>query len=90
MVFEDAKADLRSKLKIEGGASIVAIENEAWKKSGAKTGFVITSVIGPGGRFRVSGADALMSILNENKGEEIVVLGLYPNGQEFYFEVKVD
>jgi serine protease Do len=31
-----------------------------------------------------------MNILNENKGEEIVVLGLYPNGQEFYFEVKVD
>jgi serine protease Do len=90
VVFEDAKPDLRSKLKIEGGASIISVENEAWRKSGAKNGFVITSVIGPGGRFRVSGADALMSILNENKGEEIVVLGLYPNGQEFYFEVKVD
>jgi serine protease Do len=90
VVFEDTKPDLRSKLKIQGGASIISVENEAWKKSGAKTGFIVTSVIGPSGRFRVSGSDTLMSILNENRGEEVVILGLYPNGQEFYFEVSLD
>lgn len=89
VIFEDVKADLKSRLKISGGASIIAINDDAWKSSGAKVGFVITSVIGKQGRYRVSGAEDLVSVLSENKGDEVVVLGLYPNGQEYYFEVKL-
>jgi serine protease Do len=90
VTFEDVKADLKGKLNIPGGASIVSIDNESWKKSGAKVGFIITSVIGQDGRYRISGADDLSEILQNNKGEEIVILGVYPNGQEYYFEIKID
>jgi hypothetical protein len=30
------------------------------------------------------------NILNSNIGEEVVILGVYPNGQEYYFELKVE
>ena len=75
---------------MNGGASIIDITNEEGKKSGAKVGFIITSVIGPDGRYRITGADDLTQILGDSKGEEVVILGVYPNGQEYYFEVKVE
>ena len=90
VTFEDVKPDIKTRLKLNGGATIIAIENEAWKKSGAKVGFIITSVIGTDGRYRITGADDLSQILGESKGEEMVILGVYPNGQEYYFEVKVE
>ncbi|WP_373522189.1 trypsin-like peptidase domain-containing protein [Aquiflexum sp.] len=90
VTFEDIKPDIKTRLKLNGGASIIDIANEEWKKSGAKVGFIITSVIGTEGRYRITGANDLSQILNENKGEELVILGVYPNGQEYYFEVKVE
>lgn len=90
VTFEEVKPDVKSKLKIQGGAAIVSIDNEAWKKSGAKVGFIITSVIGADGRYRISGAEDLSEVLKNNQGEEIVILGVYPNGQEYYFEIKID
>ena len=90
VTFEDVKPDIKTRLKLNGGATIIAIENEAWKKSGAKVGFIITSVIGTDGRYRITGADDLSQILGESKGEEMVILGVYPDGQEYYFEVKVE
>jgi serine protease Do len=90
VVFEDVKADVKNRLKLEGGASIISIENEAWRKSGAKVGFIITSVIGSDGRYRISNAEDMSSILKSSQGEEVVILGIYPNGQEYYFEVKVE
>ncbi len=90
VTFEDIKPDAKNKLKIEGGASIVTIDNDTWKKSGAKVGFIITSVIGSDGRYRISGAEDLSEVLKNNQGEEIVILGVYPNGQEYYFEIKIE
>lgn len=90
VVFEDVKADIKNRLKLQGGAAIVSIDNEAWKKSGAKVGFIITSVIGSDGRYRISNAEDMSNILNNSRGEEVVVLGVYPNGQEYYFEVKIE
>lgn len=88
VTFEDVSQDLKTKLKIQGGASIVAIENEKWRNAGAKVGFIITSVIGSEGRYRITNAGDLSNILEGNGGEELVILGLYPNGQEYYFELK--
>jgi serine protease Do len=90
VTFEDIKSDVKTRLKLNGGASIIEITNEEWKKSGAKVGFIITSVIGSEGRYRITGANDLSQILNDSKGEELVILGVYPNGQEYYFEVKVE
>ncbi|WP_194976804.1 Do family serine endopeptidase [Aquiflexum lacus] len=90
VTFEDVKSDVKTRLKLNGGASIIEINNEEWKKSGAKVGFIITSVIGSEGRYRISGANDLSQILNDSKGEELVILGVYPNGQEYYFEITVE
>ncbi len=88
--FEDIKPNIKDRLSIQGGATIVSVDNETWKKAGAKVGFIITSVIGSDGRYRISGSNDLVALLEENKGDEIVILGIYPNGQEYYFEVKVE
>ncbi|MFD2035524.1 Do family serine endopeptidase [Belliella marina] len=90
VTFEDLKENIKEKLKIQGGATILSVENDIWKKSGARPGFIITSILGAEGRFRITSASDVLSVLEENKGEEIVVLGLYPNGQEYYFELKVE
>jgi serine protease Do len=90
VVFEDLKADVKNRLKLPGGASIISIDNEDWKKAGAKVGFIVTSVIGSDGRYRISNADDMSNVLVDNKGEEVVILGVYPNGQEYYFEIKID
>lgn len=90
VTFEDVNKGVKDRLKIEGGAAILSVENQNWTKSGARTGFIITSVIGANGRTKISGAENLIEVLIRNKGQEIVVLGLYPNGQEYYFELKVD
>ncbi len=89
ITFEDVKSNVKQRFKLEGGASITSVENEVWKGAGAKPGFIITSVIGVDGRYKISGATELITILENNIGEEIVVLGIYPNGQEYYFEVPV-
>jgi serine protease Do len=90
VTFESVKPAMIERLGIEGGAGIVSVEDENWRKSGAKAGLIITSVIGADGRYKISSPDQLVDILKDNVGEEIVVLGLYPNGQEYYFEIKVE
>ncbi len=90
ITFEDVKPDVKQRFNLQGGASITGVDNDLWRKVGAKPGFIITSVIGADGRYKISGANELIDILNSNKGEEIVVLGIYPNGQEFYFEVPLE
>ncbi|MCH7398715.1 trypsin-like peptidase domain-containing protein [Belliella sp. DSM 107340] len=90
VTFEDLKENIKEKLKIQGGATIISVDNDLWKKSGARPGFIITSILGVDGRFKISSASDVVSILESNKGEEIVILGLYPNGQEYYFELKVE
>ncbi|MFD2202027.1 trypsin-like peptidase domain-containing protein [Shivajiella indica] len=90
VTFEDVSQDIKNRLKLQGGASIIAIENETWKNAGAKVGFIVTSVIGADGRYRITNAEDMNNILQGNVGEEIVVLGVYPSGQEYYFELKVE
>lgn len=90
VTFEDVKPNIKDRLKLQGGASIISVENEAWTKSGARAGFIITSIIGNGGRYRINNASDVIQILEENRGEEVVILGLYPNGQEYYFEVGIE
>lgn len=90
VTFEDVKPAMKERLSIEGGAGITSVEDDNWRKSGAKPGFIITSVIGSGGRYKINNSDQLIEILKDNVGEEVVILGLYPNGQEYYFEIKIE
>jgi serine protease Do len=86
--LEDVKQQTKEQLKIAGGAVIKSNANEAWRAAGARNGFIITSVISDKGRKRVSSAQEMIDFLEDSKGEEIVVLGMFPDGTEYYFEIK--
>lgn len=86
--FEDVKEQTKGQLEISGGAVIKSNANEAWRKAGARNGFIITSVISDSGRTRIGSAQEMIDFLEENGGEEIVVLGMFPDGTEYYFEVE--
>lgn len=85
--FEDVKEELKSNLEIAGGAVIKSNANENWRKAGARNGFIITSVISDSGRNRINTAQEMIDFLENSKGEELVILGMFPDGTEYYFEV---
>jgi membrane-associated protease RseP (regulator of RpoE activity) len=85
--FEDVKEQTKGQLEISGGAVIKSNANESWRKAGARNGFIITSVISDSGRTRITSAQEMIDFLEENGGDEIVVLGMFPDGTEYYFEV---
>lgn len=88
--FEDLKDDQKAQLEISGGAVIKMNGNDNWRKAGARNGFIITSVIGDRGRAKINNAQELIDYLAENSGQEVVVLGMFPDGTEYYFEVQLD
>jgi len=88
--FEDVKQPTKDQLKISGGAVIKSNANESWRKAGARNGFIITSVISDSGRKKVTTAQDMIDFLEDAGGEEIVVLGMFPDGTDYYFEVKLD
>ncbi|WP_162341532.1 Do family serine endopeptidase [Cyclobacterium salsum] len=83
VIFEDLNASVKERLDLEGGASISVIDNDAWREAGVNEGFIITKI----GRTKImSGADVLEALKNY-KGEEVTVLGVYPNGQRSYYDL---
>lgn len=90
MVVEDLKPTILEQLQLTGGAVIKSIDAKNWRDAGAKNGFVITSIISNEGRTKIKNAANLIEVLENSKGEEIVVLGMFQDGTEYYFEVKLD
>lgn len=88
--FEDVKQQTKDQLKIAGGAVIKSNANESWRKAGARNGFIITSVISDSGRKKVTNAQEMIDFLEDAKGQEIVVLGMFPDGTDYYFEVELN
>ncbi|MCU0399826.1 MAG: trypsin-like peptidase domain-containing protein [Algoriphagus sp.] len=88
--FEDVKQQTKDQLKIAGGAVIKSNANEAWRNAGARNGFIITSVISDSGRKKVTNAQEMIDFLEDAKGQEIVVLGMFPDGTDYYFEVELN
>lgn len=85
--FEEVPEQVKGQLKLSGGALISTVTGEKWGRAGAKPGFIITSIITEDGRLRISGVDNLLEVLNDNEGDGIVVLGMFQDGTEYYFEV---
>ncbi len=90
LVVEDLKAPIKEQLKISGGALITSIGGANWREAGAKEGFIITSIISNDGRIRIKNAENLIEVLEDKRGEEVVVLGMFQDGTEYYFEVNLD
>jgi Do/DeqQ family serine protease len=85
--FEEIPERVKSQLELSGGAVIASVNGEKWRNSGARTGFIITSIITESGRLRISGVDRLLEVLNDTEGDPIVILGMFQDGTEYYFEV---
>ncbi|WP_194777164.1 S1C family serine protease [Pararhodonellum marinum] len=85
VMFEDVNPSVKERLKLDGGAVIISLGNEAWKEAGAREGFIIKYI----NRSKIESADQLIKVLEKNKGEEVMVLGVFPNGQQSYFELKL-
>lgn len=85
VMFEDATSTLRERLQIEGGASIISVDNEAWLEAGVKEGFIVTRV----GNIKITNAEELVKALEKYEGEEVSILGVYPDGQRSYFDLNL-
>ncbi len=90
LVVEDVKPTIKEQLEISGGALITSVEGNNWREAGAKNGFIITSIISNDGRIRIASAENLIEVLEDKSGEEVVVLGMFQDGTEYYFEVNLD
>ncbi len=90
VTFEDVTNSVKERLNISGGALITSVSGETWTDAGARPGFIVSSVITNEGRVRISGAENIIEVLKKQSGQEIVVLGMFQDGTEYYFEVEVD
>ena len=85
--FEEVSDKVKSSLDLSGGALISSVRGEKWRDAGARPGFIITSIITESGRVKISSVENLLEVLNDTAGDSIVVLGMFQDGTEYYFEV---
>ncbi|TDQ16412.1 Do/DeqQ family serine protease [Algoriphagus boseongensis] len=88
--FEDLRDNQKQQLEIAGGAVIKSNANEVWRNAGARNGFIITSAIADNGRAKITNAQEMIDFLEDHRGEEIVILGMFPDGTDYYFEVELN
>lgn len=86
VAFEDVRSSVKERLQLEGGAAITSVDNETWREAGAQEGFIITRV----GRTNIQNAEELIEVLKKYQGEEVSILGVYPNGQRSYFDLVLE
>ncbi|MFC5624417.1 S1C family serine protease [Algoriphagus winogradskyi] len=85
--FEEVPDQIKRSLELSGGALIASVNGQKWREAGAREGFIITSIITESGRVKISGVDNLLSVLEDTQGDDIVVLGMFQDGTEYYFEL---
>lgn len=85
--FEAVPPQILGQLQLSGGALISSVAGDKWREAGARAGFIITSIITESGRIKISEVDNLLKVLKDTDGEPIVVLGMFQDGTEYYFEV---
>lgn len=90
VIFENITSEQKERLDISGGALINTVGTPKWRQAGARPGFIVTSIMSENGRYRVSDADNVLEILDDLRGEDIVVLGMFNDGTEYYFEVELE
>jgi len=83
VIFEDLKVEYKGRLELEGGATITSIDNNLWKDAGVQEGFIITKI----GRVKILTGEDVINALKNYEGEDVIILGVYPNGQRSYYEL---
>lgn len=90
VMFENLSEEQLERLGVSGGALITSVGSSKWRGAGARSGFIITSIISENGRSRISNVDDLLDQLDDLSGEELVILGMFQDGTEYYFEIELD
>lgn len=83
-VFENMSDIEKESLQIESGVKVKELGNGLWKEVGIRPDYIITSI----DKIEVNDINALKRILDSKKGEVILLLGIYPNGEKAWYSIK--
>lgn len=82
--FEEVSGQIKEKLGIEGGVSVTKLERGKFADAGIKEGYVITSI----DKRPIETVQDLSSTLQRlNRGNGILIEGIYPNGDKAYYGI---
>ena len=82
--FENLDINELETLDLKGGVKISSVESGKWKSAGIREDYIITSI----DKIEVNNVVDLKRILNNKKGETILLLGVYPDGEKAWYSVK--
>lgn len=82
--FEEVSNELKEELNLEGGVSIAEVEDGKFADAGIKAGYIITSI----DKRPIATVQDLSSTLQRlNRGNGILIEGVYPNGDKAYYGI---
>jgi serine protease Do len=84
IVFENLNEEQKQMLSIENGVQAKKVLGGIWKEVGIRTEYIITSI----DKIEVNDVNTLKRILDVKKGEVILLLGMYPNGEKAWYSIK--
>jgi len=84
IVFENLKEEQKQELSIKNGVQAIEVKGGIWKEVGIRPDYIITSI----DKIEVNDVKSLKRILDAKKGEIILLLGMYPNGEKAWYSLK--
>lgn len=82
--FEEVSSRLKEELNLEGGVSMTEVDRGKFADAGIKEGYIITSI----DKRPITTVQDLSSTLQRlNRGNGILIEGLYPNGDKAYYGI---
>lgn len=83
-IFENLDLDQLEELSLDGGVKVIDLGTGKWKEAGIREDFIITSI----DKVPVNNINDLRRILENKKGEAVLLLGIYPNGEKAWYSIR--
>lgn len=83
-IFENLESAEMENLDLNNGVKVKEVNSGIWKEVGIRPDFIITSI----DKIEVNDVISLKRILDSKKGEAILILGKYPNGEKAWYSLK--
>ncbi len=83
--FEAISEDDIKRLGINNGVKVASVRSGKLRRAGVRDGFIITHV----DRNRINSPQDISKIINNKKGEGVLIEGVYPNGVRAFYGVGV-
>ncbi|WP_051312932.1 trypsin-like peptidase domain-containing protein [Sporocytophaga myxococcoides] len=81
--LRDLSKEEAKKFKVKGGVKIEKVMPGKFKNAGMKDGFIITHI----DKIPVKSMEDATKIINKNKQNEVLVQGVYPNGEKAFYAI---